>query len=436
MQIMKYYLAIDIGASSGRHIIGWKDNGRIKTREIYRFANGANNKDGHLVWDTNQILNDIKCGIKVAFAEFKSIESIAVDTFGVDYVLIDGDGKEIYPCYAYRDNRTELAIGQVHGMTSFEYLYSHTGIQFQPFNSIYQLYADMTAGRLKNAAHFLMLPEYINYKLTGVIKKEYTNATTTGLVNAQTNEFDGEIIDALHLPAKLFPALYAHGETVGALTDDIAAEVGGQTTVKLCPSHDTASAFEAVDTDSASILISSGTWSLIGTKLKKAIITDACRKANFTNEGGVGYFRFLKNTTGMWLNVRLHQEFGLDYSGMQALARTSRYNKVFDVNDTAFTAPDKMSEAIEKWFSQRGITPPATQADYLNCVYLSLATEYKKAVEEIERLTATKYKKIYIVGGGAKNTNINDYTAELTSKTVIPMPIEATAIGNLKTQMR
>ncbi len=433
---MKYYLAIDIGASSGRHIIGWRDNGSIKTREVYRFSNGVDNIDGDLVWNIARLFKEVKAGLKVAFSIYKQIESTAIDTWGVDYVLLDGSGKEILPCYAYRDSRTSLAIQQVHARMQFDCLYLRTGIQFQPFNTIYQLYADMTKGRLKDASAFLMLPEYFNYKLTGIVKKEYTNATTTGITNIKSKQFDEDIINALKLPKNLFLPLGKAGDIVGGLSQDIAVEVGGQTLVKLCASHDTASAFEAVDMEEDSILISSGTWSLIGAKLKDAKITKASKRANFTNEGGVGYIRFLKNITGLWFNIKLSQEFNLNYPKMQSLAKTSQYYKIFDVNDPAFNAPESMSKAIKHWFVCRGIAPPKTQADYINSVYLSLAAGYKKAIEEIEALAATKYNTIYIVGGGALVENINAYTAELTGKNVIALPIEATAIGNLKAQMR
>lgn len=433
---MKYYLAIDMGASSGRHIVGWKTNGKIYTREVYRFSNGVETSNGHLIWNTERLFNEVKYGIKMSFEQFNRIESISVDTWGVDYVLIDNDGKELPPCYSYRDNHTSTAIRQVHELMPFDLLYSRTGIQFQPFNSIYKLFADCADGRLRQCSSFLMLPEYINYRLTGVIKKEYTNATTTGLVNVETQEFDKEIIATLSLPEKLFPSLSKPGEVVGHLLPEIVAEVGGQSTVMLCGSHDTASAFEAMDMEKDSILISSGTWSLIGAKICKANTSMMSKNANFTNEGGIGYIRYLKNVMGLWFNVRLHQEFELEYAEMQSLAKLSKYNKVFDVNDPVFTAPECMSAAIKKWYLDKGITPPETQADIINSVYISLAAEYKKSIAEIEMLTGIKYNTIYIVGGGAKNEIINSYTAELTGKNIIPMPIEATAIGNLKIQMR
>ena len=213
----KYFLAIDIGASSGRHIIGWDENGEIMTEEMFRFPNGNVTKDGHLTWDIDSLLENIILGIKESFAKYPSIESLSIDTWGVDYVLMKGD-EEIYPCYAYRDSRTESSIPRVHGILPFAELYGRTGIQFQPFNTIYQLYDDKQNGRLEGATDFLMMPEYLSYKLTGVKKKEYTNATTAGLVNAGTGEFDKYITRALGLSDELFPELFAPGTEVGYLT--------------------------------------------------------------------------------------------------------------------------------------------------------------------------------------------------------------------------
>lgn len=431
----KYYLAIDIGASSGRHIVGWQDGSDIKTKEVYRFENHVDKVDDHLVWDTERLFAEIKRGIKVAFSIYKHIESLAIDTWGVDYVLLSGDSA-ILPCYAYRDNRTEAIASNINAKLSFEYLYGRTGIQFQPFNTLYQLCGDKENGRLKGATDFLMLPEYFNFLLTGSKIKEYTNATTTGLISAETNKFDTDLIRRLDLPLHLFPDVHQAGTTVGELLPEIAAEVEGQTKVKLCASHDTASAFEAVDNEDNSVLISSGTWSLVGAKIKEPLTSDAALRNNFTNEGGVGYIRFLKNVTGMWISVQLHNQYEKDFVEMAELALHSSYDGLFDVNDGVFSAPENMSEVIKTWFLSRDMTPPGTEADYYRTAYRSLAYAYKIAIEQIEESTNTRYDIIYIVGGGAKNAAVNKFTKDFTEKTVIPVPIEATAIGNLKCQMR
>ena len=430
----KYYLAIDLGASSGRHIIGWRENGEIKTLELYRFENHMDSNDGHLTWDTSRLFKEIKEGIKVAFSKYKKIESLAIDTWGVDYVLIK-DGKSIMPCYAYRDLRTESAIQEINSKIPFSKLYEHTGIQFQTFNTIYQLYKDKLEGRLNGVSNFLMMPDYFSYLLTGNMKKEYTEASTTGLVNCKTKEFDKALIEELGLPANMFTQLCQPGTIVGKLKENIAKEVGGQTVVRLCPSHDTASAFYAVDNEDDSILISSGTWAIVGAKIKKANVSSEALKYNFANEGGVGNFRFLKNITGMWINVCLKNVFGKSFKDMEKLAGESSFNGVFDVNDKEFSLPENMDKKIKAWFESRNLDTPKSEGDLYRSAYRSMAMGYKKAIDDLEKCEKRSFNKIYIVGGGANNKIVNEFTKEFTGKEVIAMPIEATAIGNLKSQM-
>lgn len=430
----KYYLAIDLGASSGRHIVGWKDGDEIKTKEIYRFENHMDDRGGHLVWDTKRLFNEIKKGLKVAFSQYESIESLAIDTWGVDYVLIK-DGKSVLPCYAYRDSRTESAIQEINAKISFETFYMRTGIQFQSFNTVYQLYADKKEGRLEGASTFLMMPEYFGYLLTGNMVKEYTDATTTGLVNCKTKQFDIDLIQTLGLPLQMFPSLNMPGTVVGKLNDNVAKEVGGQTTVKLCPSHDTASAFYAVDNPGDSVLISSGTWAIVGAKIGKANVSRDALRCNFSNEGGVGNFRFLKNVTGMWINVCLKNVFGRSFDDMTRLASESTFNGTFDVNDKEFSLPENMDKKIKKWFSSRSLEVPETEGDLYRAAYRSMALGYKNAIDDLEKCENRTFDKIYIVGGGANNKLVNEFTREFTKKQVVAMPIEATAIGNLKSQM-
>lgn len=353
----KYYLAIDLGASSGRHIIGWQEDGEIKTKEIYRFENHMDNKGGHLVWDTKRLFTEIKNGLKLAFEQYERIESLAIDTWGVDYVLIK-DGKSVLPCYAYRDSRTESAIQEINSKISFETFYMRTGIQFQSFNTVYQLYADKKSGRLDGVSTFLMMPEYFGYLLTGNMVKEYTDATTTGLVNCKTKQFDIDLIQTLGLPLQMFPSLNMPGTVVGKLNDNVAKEVGGQTTVKLCPSHDTASAFYAVDNPDDSVLISSGTWAILGAKIKEANVSRDALRCNFSNEGGVGNFRFLKNITGMWINVCLKNVFGRSFDEMTRLASESTFDGIFDVNAKEFSLPENMDKKIKNWFESRNLNAP------------------------------------------------------------------------------
>ncbi len=420
---MKRVLAIDIGASSGRHIVGWLENGQWQTDEVYRFPNGVTESDGHLVWDIDTLLAHVKRGIAIAQENYPQIESLSIDTWGVDYVLLNGE-ETIYPVYAYRDHRTEAVIEKVHEKMPFSTLYRHTGIQFQPFNTIYQLFADREAGRLKTATDFLMIPEYLLYRLCGVKSHEYTNATTTGMVNAETGKYDPEILSALNLPKRLFHPLQKPGMQIG-MYEGIK--------VLLCATHDTGSAVEGIPMAGNEPYISSGTWSLLGVKTEKPLTDGASERANWSNEGGVGYNRYQKNIMGMWLPNRLRAELYPEkpWSEITAEAEASRFDETVDTNAAAFLAPESMQTAFDAVLC----TKPQTAGDYFRCAYRSLALSYRQAIEELERNTGRTYDKLYIVGGGAKNGFLNRLTEQATGKQVIALPIEATALGNLKVQV-
>lgn len=429
---MNDYLAIDIGASSGRHIVGWQEDGKLTTQEVYRFPNGATEADGHLIWDIEALFSHVVQGIRAAFGQFSSIASLSIDTWGVDYVLLDGE-KEILPCYAYRDSRTEAVIPLVHHKVPFSALYRRTGCQFQSFNTIYQLCDDLQKGRLAQATDFLMLPEYLMWKLAGVKKKEYTNATTTGLVSAETGQFDMDIADALGLPRQLFPALSRPGTVLGPLLPEIAAQVGGQCKVVLCATHDTASAVEGIPMEENQPYISSGTWSLLGVKTPKPITDRRSESANYSNEGGVGYNRYQKNIMGMWLVNELQKELcpQIPFPEIVKIAEESDCDVIVDANARLFLAPKSMKAS----FDEAAGTALQTIGDYFRCAYRSLAVSYQTAMEELEHNTGMHFGKLYIVGGGAKNTYLNRLAEEATGKEVIALPIEATALGNLKIQM-
>lgn len=431
--VMNCYLAIDIGASSGRHIVGWKENNNIRTEEVFRFPNGVKEENGHLVWDIKSLAENVVKGIKAAFEKYPHIKSLAIDTWAVDYVLLRGK-QEILPCYAYRDNRTEKGIQLVHGKISFEELYAKTGIQFQTFNTVYQLYDDILSGRLEKATDFLMIPEYLSYVLTGKKIHEYTNATTTGLVNARSKGYDREIIGKLDLPEKLFGKLYQAGTRVGALKPEIAEEVGGQTEVVLCASHDTASAVEGIPMTENAPYISSGTWSLLGLKVHEAITNEESRKANYSNEGGVGYYRYQKNIMGMWVVNRLRSELCPEkpFQQIEKEARESAFNDYVDVNDNVFLAPKCMKAAFDSWFEEK---KPQTIGDYFRCAFVSLAISYMNALDELKRNSKKEFDTLYIVGGGAKNKLLNELTEQVCKIKVCALPIEATALGNLKIQI-
>ena len=434
---MKYYLAIDIGASSGRHIIGYYEDGVLKTDEIYRFWNGMDEQDGALVWDTDRLFNEVVEGLSLCFKKYPVIESLSIDTWGVDYVLMKGD-EEVKPTYAYRDSRTDASIPEVHKLIPFETLYERTGIMFNKFNTVYQLYRDKMDGRLEGVTDFLMIPEYLMYKLTGVKKKEFTNATTGGLISAETLAFDGYIFDALGLPGTLMAPVYQPGEEVGNLTPAIRERVGGDLKVVLCATHDTGSAVEAIEMDNDSPYVSSGTWSLLGVKTARAITDERSRLSGYSNEGGVGYNRYQKNITGMWIVQSLRRELCPDmpYGEIMELAMTSSFRETVDVNDDAFMAPESMKDAMRDYLLSHGKEAPATDADYFNCAYVSLAEGYKIAIADLENNTGRHYPDLYIVGGGAKNEYLNRLTEEYTGKRVVALPIEATAIGNMMVQMK
>jgi len=434
---LKYCLAIDIGASGGRHIVGYEENGSVTTDEVYRFPNGCESCDGHLIWNIDLLFEEVVKGIVKAFEKYSKVESLSIDTWGVDYVLMRGD-EVIKPVYAYRDSRTEEVIDEVHSIVGFDELYSRTGSQFQRFNTIYQLFACKKSGRLSDVTDFLMIPEFLMYKLTGVKKKEFTNATTTGLINAESLEYDREIISRLGLPEHLFGKLSKPGEVVGRLLPEVAERVGGNLKVVLCATHDTASAVEAIQMQENAPYISSGTWSLLGIRTEKPICDAVSMSANWSNEGGVGYNRYQKNITGMWLVQCLRKELcpEMSYDEIAKLARTSTYTQIFDVNDEVFTAPESMKRAIDDYFKAQNKPLPSSDADYFNSAYVSLAASYREAVTELERNTGLASDEIYIVGGGAKNSYLNELTEASTGKRVVALPIEATAIGNLRVQLK
>lgn len=432
---MKYFLAVDIGASSGRHIIGYKENDEIVLKEVYRFSNWVKEVNSHLIWDIESLVKEVKNGIKEALKLYPNIESMSIDTWAVDYVLLDKDDKEIMPVYAYRDHRTDNVIDKVHEIVPFEELYSHTGCQFQKFNTIYQLYDDKLNGRLDKACDYLMIPEYLMYKLTGVKKKEYTNASSMGLCEGTTLEISKEICSRLGYPEFVSQKIYKPGTVLGDFTKDIQEEVGGNIKVVLCSTHDTASAVEGISMKENAPYISSGTWSLLGIKEDHVISSKEAMKANYSNEYGPSYIRFQKNIMGMWIINFLSKELDMKVIDMVELSKKSSYKEIFNVNDEVFLSPKNMKEAIISYLKERNRPLPKDNGDLINSVYHSLAYSYKEALDELESITNKKYTSLYIVGGGAKNVYLNGLVEYYTNKNVVALPIEATALGNIKSQM-
>ena len=431
---MKYCLAIDMGASSGRHILGFIEDGKLKLEEIYRFENGIVDIDGTLCWDIDHLFTEIKNGLKECKKLGKIPETVAIDTWGVDYVLLDKYKKEIMPAVAYRDHRTSGVPEEIDGIIPRNELYERTGIQATNYNSIYQLYCDKKSGKLKNAEYFLMMPEYFSFKLTGEIRNEYTLSTTGGLVNTKTFERDEEILEKLGIPQKIFSPLSLPGTVVGTLTDEIKAEIGFDTTVILCASHDTASAVAACSVGDNGIYISSGTWSLIGTENAQPVTCEKAMNSGFTNEGGIEHrYRFLENIMGMWLlqNIRKNLDKKYTYDEMMQMAMESDFTECVNPNAEEFLAPESMIEAIRKYLGK----PELPIGDVINCVYHSLANAYNEAVKVIEEISNKQVDVINIVGGGCKDTYLNSLTEKITGKKVIAGPVEATAAGNIMVQL-
>ena len=453
----KYYLAIDIGASSGRHILGHVEDGKIVLEEMYRFDNKQVHRNGHDCWDMNNLWSGILGGLKACKDAGKVPETVGIDTWAVDFVLLDADGGLIGDAVAYRDSRTDGADKIVESAVSPAELYARTGIQKQPFNTVYQLAALRREHpeQLAQAASLLMIPDYFNFLLTGVKKQEYTNATSTNLVNARAKTWDMELIEKLGFPAKLFGELSMPGTVVGELSPEIQTQIGYNATVILPATHDTGSAFLAVPAkDDNAAYLSSGTWSLLGVENSEPVTSEDSRLQNFTNEGGAWYrFRYLKNIMGLWMIQSIRRELnGTAYvagrvskyaDGKQwsfpdlidAAKGARDFTSTVDVNDDSFLAPESMIDAVKQFCEKSGQAVPETVGEIMQCVYLSLSMCYAEAVKTLMRLTGKTYTSINIVGGGCQDMYLNEMTAVTTGLPVYAGPVEGTAIGNLIVQM-
>lgn len=436
------YLAIDIGASSGRHILGWMDKGKMRIEEIYRFENKLVKQNGHLCWNLDHLFHEVVVGLRKCKDLNRVPASVGIDTWGVDFVLLDKNGNIIGNTVAYRDGRTKGMDDEVYKILSEAELYSRNGIQKQLFNSIYQLMAikQETPQALEKAERFLMIPEYLNYRLTGVAMNEYTNATTTQLVNAKTQDWDFELLEMLGLPTKIFGELNMPKTLVGPLSSEMAERVGFQTNVVLPATHDTGAAVMAVPTNSDdSIYLSSGTWSLMGIERLIPDCTETSRQHNFTNEGGYHHrYRYLKNIMGMWMMQNLRREFKHKYTfeELYELAHIGRYfTSTVNVNDESFLAPESMIQAVQDYCDKTGQDKPETECELLYCIYKSLANCYAETVAEIQEVTGRVFDTIHVVGGGCQDKFLNHLLVETTGKEVYAGPVEATAIGNLMAQM-
>ena len=437
----RYYLAVDIGASSGRHMLASMKDGKMHLEEVYRFPNGMDDKNGTLCWDVDRLFTEIKNGLKKCKEIGKIPVSMAIDTWGVDYVLLDKDDRILGDTVGYRDSRTEGMDEKVYEVIPQDELYARTGIQKQIFNTVYQLMAvkESHPEYLEQAESILMIPDYFHFLLTGVKKNEYTNATTGQLVSPKTNDWDYELIEMLGYNPKMFRPVSMPGTVVGDFTEEVQKEVGFNCTVVLPATHDTGSAVLAVPTnDDDAVYISSGTWSLMGIERKEADCSMESMKANFTNEGGYDHrFRYLKNIMGLWMIQSVKKEFTEDLSFAQICEMASRETipSIVDCNDDCFLAPKSMIKAVQDFCSRTGQQVPETVGEISSVIYNSLAKCYGDTVQEIEEITGKKYSTIYVVGGGSNAGYLNELTAKYTGKKVSAGPSEATAIGNVIVQM-
>lgn len=439
---MKYYLAVDIGASSGRHMLASVNDGKIVLEEVYRFKNGLEERGGHLCWNIERLFGEIKNGLKKCREIGKIPSTMGIDTWGVDFVLLNGKDEILGDTVAYRDSRTDKMNDLVYSIIPRKELYAKTGINEQPFNTIFQLMAikQQTPELLDEAESMLMLPCYFNFLLTGVKMNEYTNASTTGLLNAEQKDWDMSIIDALGLPRRLFSKLCVPKTPVGRFSDEITAEIGFNCEVILPGTHDTASAVLSVPMENGDgVYISSGTWSLMGIESMNPICTAESENAGFSNEGGIDYrFRCLKNIMGLWIIQSVKRELNDEYSfnDLERMARESAdFASVIDVNDSRFLAPKSMIEAIKSYCADSGQPVPETVGQTVQCAYISLAKYYSSAVKSIEKIQGRNYGSIRIVGGGCQDGYLDELTARETGKTVYAGPVEATSLGNIAAQL-
>jgi rhamnulokinase len=436
------FLAFDLGAESGRTMLGRLGGGVLDLTEIHRFVNEPVRQNGALQWDVLRIWLEIKQGLERAARA--PIDSVGVDAWGCDFALLGEHGVLIQNPYHYRDARTDGVMEAVFERLSADDIYAVTGVQFLSFNTLYQLYAACRATpRLVDAAtSFGTIPDLFNFWLTGNITAEFTNATTTQFVDARSRSWAVDLLRALDLPTRLLPPIVEPGTIVGKVIADAPASLLGRPVVApAC--HDTGSAVAAVRADGHRAFISSGTWSLLGTELRDPVITPRARELNFTNEGGVcGTTRLLKNIAGLWLlqscrRVWAEQGLTLDYDELLRLASTQQpaFRSLFDPDHGSFLHPRSMVAAIAAYCRESGQPEPDTPASYARAIFESLAFKYRVVLESMEQLTGVPITEIRIVGGGSRNRLLNQFTADATGRRVVAGPIEASALGNIAMQM-
>lgn len=436
-----YYLAIDIGASSGRHILAEVENGKMTLQEIYRFQNGMQEKNGSLCWDIPHLFSEIKNGMKKCGEIGKIPVSVSVDTWGVDFVLLDEKDQILGDTVGYRDSRTHGMEKKVGEVISQQDLYKRTGIHWQMYNTIYQLQAikETHPEYLEQARSILMTPDYFHFLLSGEKKMEYTIASTSQLLNARTGDWDWELLTMLGFPKEIFRPVSMPGTVAGHLTPEVREEVGYDCKVVLPASHDTGSAVLAVPAKGEEVVyISSGTWSLMGVERKEPDCSLESMEADFTNEGGYDHrYRYLRNIMGLWMIQSVKKELTEDMSFGEIceMAAKETIASIVDCNDESFMAPKSMIAAVQDYCRNTGQQVPGTTGEIAAVIYNSLAKCYADTLAQLERMTGKHYDTVYVVGGGSKAGYLNELTARYTGRRVSAGPTEATAIGNLTVQM-
>lgn len=440
-----HFLAFDLGAESGRTLLGTLQDQKLSVKEISRFPNGMINILGHLHWEIFRLFEEMKNGLELCASELgDQPDSLAVDTWGVDFALLAEDGTVLGLPFAYRDARTEGMMTEFHKRMPREKLYELTGIQMLPINSLYQLYAmsRLHSPALQTASDILFMPDAFNYLLTGEMASEFTFATTSQLYNPTKGDWEDTVLAALEIPRTTLQDIVAPGTTIGALHASVTRETGLKPIpVIACASHDTGSAVAAVPaTGKDWAYLSSGTWSLMGVEVTHPVLTEQAMSCNFTNEGGVeGTFRFLKNIMGLWLVQQCKKSWGRDspisYEELTRLAESAPpFRFMIDPDDLSFLNPPDMPEAIRLFCDKTGQGAPESRGEIVRCALESLALKYRFVLDQVRQIYPHEIKTIHVIGGGAKNKLLCQFTANATGLPVVTGPTEATAIGNIMVQ--
>ena len=439
------FLAFDLGATSGRSIIGTLQNGKIEIRELTRFANGIVELHGKFYWNLLGLYEHLKEALAECAKEGITPDSIGIDTWGVDIVPIGKDGSVLGMPRAYRDPYTDSMPEKFFEIIPREEVYDKTGIQIMNFNTLYQIYAAVQEGYtpITSAQRLLFMPDALAYMLTGKAICEYTIASTSQILNPRTGKLEHSLLEAAGVSADIFPEVQLPGSVIGALSDAIAAETRiGKVNVVAVAGHDTASAVAAVPAENERFAyLSSGTWSLMGIETREPIITAESSRLNFTNEGGVdGTTRFLKNICGMWILEQCRKEWARDgkeytYPEIVEMASSAEpFARFIYTDDAIFANPSSMLGAINEFCTRTGQTPPQNDAEVIRTIFESLALRYREVLEMLEEMAPFAIDVLHIIGGGSKNRLLNQYTANAIGKRVLAGPSEATAIGNVMMQ--